>query len=111
MPVILEPDQFECRLDPAGGHDWMKVKCAHRETFRIVGFIAAPNSVSALYLGRQEGGGLVYAGKAVTGFTVASARSLETLWQSGSNRSRSGSSSRRQRGSGPSFWQMSSTGA
>ena len=58
------------------GHDWIKVKCAHRDTFRIVGFIAAPNSVAALYLGREEGGELVYAGKAGTGFTVASAREL-----------------------------------
>ena len=56
---------------------WRKSLCRKRETFPVIGFIAAqPRSVSALYLGRREGDELLYAGKAGTGFTFDSARAL-----------------------------------
>jgi bifunctional non-homologous end joining protein LigD len=56
---------------------WVKVVCRKRDTFTIVGFVpAATSAISALYLGRREGKGLVYAGKAGTGFTHETARML-----------------------------------
>ena len=48
---------------------WIKVKCIQKARFPIVGFIADPGGVAALYLGKQEGQELVYAGKVGTGFS------------------------------------------
>ena len=59
---------------------WIKTLCRKRDTFPVVGFIPAqPKSVAALYLGRREGGALLYAGKAGTGFTFETARMLRQL--------------------------------
>jgi bifunctional non-homologous end joining protein LigD len=56
---------------------WIKSLCKKRETFPVVGFVpATAGSIAALYLGRREGPGLVYAGKAGTGFTGETARAL-----------------------------------
>jgi bifunctional non-homologous end joining protein LigD len=56
---------------------WRKTLCRKRDTFPVVGFVAAqPRSIAALYLGRREGDELVYAGKAGTGFTFETARML-----------------------------------
>jgi bifunctional non-homologous end joining protein LigD len=56
---------------------WRKSLCRKRDTFPIVAFVAAqPKSIAALYLGRRDGGDLLYAGKAGTGFTFETARSL-----------------------------------
>jgi bifunctional non-homologous end joining protein LigD len=56
---------------------WVKAICRKRETFTVVGFVpATAGSVAALYLGRPEGRGFVYAGKAGTGFTGETARTL-----------------------------------
>src|SRR3954470_5213000 len=56
---------------------WVKTICRKRETFTVVGFVpATAGSVAALYLRRREGAGLVYAGKAGTGFTGETARTL-----------------------------------
>jgi bifunctional non-homologous end joining protein LigD len=45
---------------------WIKVKTAKRGSFPVVGFVKDPTGVAALYLGRQEGGELVYMGKVGT---------------------------------------------
>ena len=56
---------------------WIKVKCVRRLALPIIGYVPQKgNSIAAIRLGRPEGGALVYAGKAGTGFTVASAQSV-----------------------------------
>jgi bifunctional non-homologous end joining protein LigD len=45
---------------------WLKIKTAKRGTFPVIGFIKDPTGVAALYLGKQEGKELVYAGKVGT---------------------------------------------
>lgn len=57
---------------------WITTLCRKRDTFVVVGFIPAVGggSIGALYLGRHEGDALLYAGKAGTGFTTDSARTL-----------------------------------
>jgi bifunctional non-homologous end joining protein LigD len=55
---------------------WLKVKCALRQEFIIVGYSAArtgSRALGALYLGYKKDNELVYAGKAGTGFTMKSA--------------------------------------
>src|ERR1044072_1887306 len=57
---------------------WIKVKCVRRLALPIIGYVPQKgNSIAAIRLGRPEGGALVYAGKAGTGFTVASAQRSE----------------------------------
>jgi ATP-dependent DNA ligase len=34
---------------------WLKIKCAKRETFPIVGFVPGVGGIAALRLGRREG--------------------------------------------------------
>jgi bifunctional non-homologous end joining protein LigD len=48
---------------------WIKVKTAKRGTFPVIGFVKDPTGVKALYLGRYEGGELVYMGKVGTGWS------------------------------------------
>ena len=56
---------------------WIKVKCIRRLALPIIGYVPQKgNSIAAIRLGRPEGGALVYAGKAGTGFTVQSAQSV-----------------------------------
>ena len=56
---------------------WVKVKCIRRLALPIIGYVPQKgNSIAAIRLGRREGGALVYAGKAGTGFTVTSAQSV-----------------------------------
>jgi bifunctional non-homologous end joining protein LigD len=55
---------------------WLKIKCAKRETFPIVGFVPGVGGIAALRLGRREGDQLLYVGKAGTGFTAKVAREL-----------------------------------
>lgn len=58
---------------------WLKVKCALRQEFIIVGYSAAKTggrALGALYLGYRKDKALVYAGKVGTGFTMKSAREL-----------------------------------
>ena len=58
---------------------WLKVKCALRQEFIIVGYSAPKTGVralGALYLGYRKDGALIYAGKVGTGFTMKSAREL-----------------------------------
>jgi bifunctional non-homologous end joining protein LigD len=48
---------------------WIKVKCLQRGKFAVVGFVKDATGVAALYLGRQDGKDLVYAGKVGTGWS------------------------------------------
>jgi bifunctional non-homologous end joining protein LigD len=43
-----------------------------------VAFVKSPNGLASVYVGREEDGGLVYAGKAATGLTREMARELRT---------------------------------
>lgn len=49
--------------------NWIKVKTVQKARFPIVGFIPDVGGISALYLGRQDGKELVYAGKVGSGFS------------------------------------------
>ncbi len=56
---------------------WIKVNCIQCEAFPIVGFVPdGTRSLAALYLAKRVGRGLIYVGKAGTGFTVKSAEDL-----------------------------------
>src|SRR5947209_7006492 len=60
--------------------DWIKLKCTKSDNFPIVAFVeklgARPRRIASLYLGRREGGRLLYAGKARSGYTQDAAREL-----------------------------------
>src|SRR5215212_207412 len=60
--------------------DWVKLKCTKSDNFPIVAFVeklgASPRRIASLYLGRRKQGNLVYAGKARTGYSEATAREL-----------------------------------
>jgi bifunctional non-homologous end joining protein LigD len=59
---------------------WVKVKCGKRDAFPIVAFVeklgAKPRKIASLYVGRREGGEILYAGKVRSGYTEAAAREL-----------------------------------
>src|SRR3954454_22719747 len=59
---------------------WIKLKCVKSDTFPIVAFVeklgARPRKIASLYVGRREGGRILYAGKARSGYTEAVAREL-----------------------------------
>lgn len=59
---------------------WIKLKCTKSETFPIVAFVeklgAKPRKVASLYVGKREGGKLVYAGKVRSGYTETAAREI-----------------------------------
>lgn len=58
---------------------WLKVKCAKRQEFIILGFSEArkgERAIGALYLGYNTKDGLRYAGKVGTGFSMSSAAGL-----------------------------------
>ena len=50
-------------------NDWVKVTCAQRETLPIAGFALDGNKWDGLYIGREQAGQLIYAGKVDHGFT------------------------------------------
>jgi bifunctional non-homologous end joining protein LigD len=58
-------------------NDWVKVTCEQRETLPIAGFALKGNRFDGLYIGRQNGKDLVYAGKVDHGFDTASAKDLQ----------------------------------
>jgi bifunctional non-homologous end joining protein LigD len=72
------------RKDPPyrGGRreEWIKLKCTKSDDFPIIAFVeklgAKPRRIASLYLGREEGKRLLYAGKAQTGFTVEVMREI-----------------------------------
>jgi bifunctional non-homologous end joining protein LigD len=56
---------------------WIKVRCLKALNFPVIGYVPSrPNSIAAIRLARREAGGLVYAGKAGTGFTMKSAQDV-----------------------------------
>jgi bifunctional non-homologous end joining protein LigD len=59
---------------------WLKLKCTKSDNFPIIAFVeklgAKPRKIASLYLGRREGGKLLYAGKARTGYTEQVAREV-----------------------------------
>jgi bifunctional non-homologous end joining protein LigD len=56
---------------------WIKVRCLKSLNFPVIGYVpASPNSIAAIRLARREDGGLVYAGKAGTGFTMKIAQDV-----------------------------------
>lgn len=64
---------------PGRQKSWLKVKCALRQEFIIIGYSASKSgdrALGALYLGYRKDGALRYAGKVGTGFTMKSARDL-----------------------------------
>jgi bifunctional non-homologous end joining protein LigD len=67
------------RYTPGRQRSWLKIKCALRQEFIIVGFSDArtgDRAIGALYLGYRKNNALLYAGKVGTGFTMKSAREL-----------------------------------
>ena len=56
--------------------DWVKTTCAQRETLPIAGFALDGENWDGLYVGRQKGKDLVYAGKIDHGFDKTSAAEL-----------------------------------
>src|SRR5215213_8494549 len=65
---------------PGRQESWIKTKCTKSDNFPIVAFVeklgAHPRRIASLYLGRRKQGKLVYAGKARTGYSEATAREL-----------------------------------
>lgn len=59
------------------GNYWVKTTCAHRETLAIAGFKIKDNRFDGIYVGRQEGDKLLYAGKVEHGFETAAVKDLE----------------------------------
>jgi bifunctional non-homologous end joining protein LigD len=67
----------DSRYNSGRGNDWVKVTCRQRETLPIAGFALKENQFDGLYIGRQKGKGLVYAGKVDHGFDKASVEDLQ----------------------------------
>jgi bifunctional non-homologous end joining protein LigD len=67
----------DSRYNSGRGNDWVKVTCRQRETLPIAGFALKENRFDGLYIGRQKGGELIYAGKVDHGFNTASAKDLQ----------------------------------
>ena len=59
---------------------WIKTKCKKSDTYPIVAFVeklgAKPRRIASLYVGRWDGGRLLYAGKVRSGYTDVIAREL-----------------------------------
>jgi bifunctional non-homologous end joining protein LigD len=58
-------------------NDWVKKTCAQCETLHISGFAMKENKFDGLYVGRQKGGDLIYAGKVDNGFDSSTAKDLQ----------------------------------
>ncbi|MDE5453678.1 DNA ligase [Bradyrhizobium sp. CSA112] len=56
------------------GRDWVKKTCAQGETLTIAGFAMKDKNFDGIYVGRQKGEGLLYAGKVDHGFNTATAK-------------------------------------
>jgi bifunctional non-homologous end joining protein LigD len=59
------------------GNYWVKTTCAHRETLAIAGFKIKDNRFDGIFVGRQHGEELFYAGKVEHGFEDAAVKDLE----------------------------------
>ncbi|MGH6795561.1 MAG: DNA ligase D, partial [Methylocella sp.] len=61
--------------------DWLKAKCANRQEFVVIGYVASsstPKAVGSLVLGYYENRKLLHAGRAGTGYSLQTARDLFT---------------------------------
>ncbi|MCK1513098.1 non-homologous end-joining DNA ligase [Bradyrhizobium sp. 190] len=58
------------------GHNWVKTTCAQRETLTIAGYALDKGKWDGIYVGRQKGDDLMYAGKVDHGFDKASVADL-----------------------------------
>jgi bifunctional non-homologous end joining protein LigD len=67
----------DSRYNSGRGNNWVKVTCRQRETLPIAGFALKENRFEGLYIGRQQGNELIYAGKVDHGFDDASAKDLQ----------------------------------
>jgi bifunctional non-homologous end joining protein LigD len=67
----------DSRYNSGRGNDWVKATCRQRETLPIAGFALKKDRFDGLYIGRQKGGELIYAGKVDNGFDSASAKDLQ----------------------------------
>lgn len=59
--------------------DWLKVKCANRQEFVVIGYVpssSTPKAIGSLVLGYYEKGKLLHAGRAGTGYNLQAARDL-----------------------------------
>ena len=72
--------QRNARYRSGRQESWIKVKCTKSDTFPIIAFVeklgARPRKVASLYVGREQGEKLLYAGKVRTGYTEEIAREL-----------------------------------
>ncbi|MCA1552288.1 non-homologous end-joining DNA ligase [Bradyrhizobium sp. BRP19] len=59
------------------GNYWVKTTCAHRETLAIAGFKIKDNRFDGIFVGRQQGDELLYAGKVEHGFELATVKDLQ----------------------------------
>lgn len=59
------------------GNYWVKTTCAHRETLTIAGFKIKDNRFDGIYVGRDNGGKLLYAGKVEHGFEPTAVKDLQ----------------------------------
>jgi bifunctional non-homologous end joining protein LigD len=66
----------DSRYNSGRGDDWVKKTCAQRETLTIAGFALDGNDWDGLYVGRNKGSDLIYAGKVDHGFDKTSAADL-----------------------------------
>jgi bifunctional non-homologous end joining protein LigD len=73
------PRSATADISPGRGNDWVKVTCRQREMLAIAGFALDGKKFDGIYLGRQKGKDLVYAGKVDHGFDAASAKDLQAL--------------------------------
>jgi bifunctional non-homologous end joining protein LigD len=67
----------DSKYNSGRSHDWLKKTCAQRETLPIAGFAIKGNQFDGIYVGRQKGNSLVYAGKVDHGFDKVSAKDLQ----------------------------------
>ncbi|HYP57224.1 MAG TPA: DNA ligase D [Beijerinckia sp.] len=61
--------------------DWLKIKCADRQEFIVVGYVPSTSTskaIGSLVLGYYENGKLQHAGRAGTGFNLQTAKALFT---------------------------------
>lgn len=59
------------------GNYWVKTTCAHGETLAIAGFKIKDNRFDGIYVGRQDGDKLLYAGKVEHGFEDDAVKDLQ----------------------------------
>jgi bifunctional non-homologous end joining protein LigD len=67
----------DSRYNSGRTNDWLKKTCEQRETLAIAGYALDGKKFDGLYLGRQKGNELLYAGKVDHGFARTSAKDLQ----------------------------------